>query len=56
MHVEGSPALINAVRSRMEDDEMREKQIDAGDTAIPKVFLSYTHENMKLARDVAQTL
>lgn len=56
MHVEGSPALIEAVRSRMEDDEMMEEQIDPGDTAIPRVFLSYTHENMDLARNVAQTL
>ena len=56
MHVEGSPAIIKAVRSRLEDDEIREKQIDAGDTAIPKVFLSYAHENMELARNVAQTL
>ncbi|NND43096.1 MAG: toll/interleukin-1 receptor domain-containing protein [Boseongicola sp.] len=56
MHVEGSPALIEAVRARMEDDEMLEEQIDTGDTAVPRVFLSYTHENMALARDVAQTL
>ena len=56
MHVEGSPTLIEAVRSRMEGDEMLEEQIDSADTAIPKVFLSYTHENMELARSVAQTL
>lgn len=56
MHVEGTPSLIEAVRSRMEDDEMLEEQTDTGDTAIPRVFLSYTHENMGLARDVAQTL
>lgn len=56
MHIEGSPALVEAVRSRMGDDEMLEEQIDDGEMAIPRVFLSYTQENMELARNVAQNM
>lgn len=40
----------------MEDDEMPPEQIDADETTTPRVFLSYTHENMELASNVANTL
>ena len=56
MHVEGSPALVEAIHSRMESDETMGEQFDTGVAVTPKAFLSYTHENIELAREVAKAL
>lgn len=52
LHVEGSPALIAKVKERlgMEDEE------EAAPTARPRVFLSYTSDNLALARRIAEVL
>jgi len=52
LHVEGSPALIAKVKERlgMEDED------EVAPTAAPRVFLSYTSDNLDLARRVAEAL
>jgi hypothetical protein len=52
LHVEGSPALIAKVKERlgMEDKD------EAAPTTAPRVFLSYTSDNLDLACRVAEAL
>jgi hypothetical protein len=55
LHVEGSPKLIALVRERLglepEDDGMK-----AGADTAPRVFLSYTSDNLEVATKLAQAL
>jgi hypothetical protein len=52
LYVEGSPTLITKVKERlgMEDEN------EVVPTAAPRVFLSYTSDNLELARRVAEAL
>lgn len=52
IYVEGSPTLVAKVEERL---KMEEEDLAAPMTA-PSVFLSYTSENLDLARRIAETL
>lgn len=52
LHVEGSPALIAKVKERLG----MEVEDGAAPTTAPRVFLSYTSDNLDLARRVAEAL
>jgi hypothetical protein len=53
LHVEGSPALVSIVRKRLGIEDKGENGSIVKD---PKVFLSYTSDNLDLARRVAEAL
>lgn len=52
LHVEGSPALIAKAKERLG----MEVEDEVAPTTAPRVFLSYTSDNLDLARRVAETL
>lgn len=52
LHVEGSPALIAKVKQRLGIEDVDETP----PTAAPRVFLSYTSDNVDLARGIAEAL
>jgi hypothetical protein len=52
VHVEGSPKLVALVRERLG----MEGEDDPAPVASPRVFLSYTSDNLDLARRIAEAL
>lgn len=56
MHVEGSPELIELVRTRMGDDEEETVAMDEEVTGAPRAFLSFTWDDRKLAERIATSL
>jgi hypothetical protein len=55
IHVEGSPKLVSMVKERLGVDE-EGKESEMTETVSPRVFLSYTRDNMDLAKRVAEAL
>ncbi len=55
LHVEGSPKLVALVKERLGMEEKEDEETAAPD-ASPRVFLSYTSDNLDLARRVAEAL
>lgn len=56
MHVEGSPGVIALVKQRLGIVEDEEEQDVENQGKVPHVFLSYTSDNIELARRIAEAL
>jgi TIR domain len=56
LHVEGSPKLVALVRERLGMEAEGQVAETAVPSAPPRVFLSYTSDNLELARRIAEAL
>ena len=56
LHVEGSEKLVAVVKEKLglDDTDQAANKQDASET--PKVFLSYTSDNLELAQQIAEAL
>jgi hypothetical protein len=55
LHVEGSPKLVALVKERLGMDEKEDGKTASPD-ASPRVFLSYTSDNLEFAQRIAEAL
>ena len=55
LHVEGSPKLVALVKERLGMEEKEDEKTASPDSS-PRVFLSYTSDNLDFARCIAEAL
>ncbi len=56
LHVEGSPKLVALVKERLGIGQNEDEKVAAASEGSPRVFLSYTSDNLDLAKRIAEAL